>query len=305
MRVLLFACLLLASVATHAQPGAVTLSVAADSATPGVSLSIIRTSASASREGMLYAGGDFTRAAQVGFVAFLIRHGRDSLLVDTGLGSAIDAQYAEDMPVAVRPFFYYEKPVRTARAQLAAARMAMPGAVLLTHAHWDHASGVTDFPAADIWVSAAERTYMADRSAFVGSAWPSQVGAKNIRWRELAFAPVARDGFAESLDWWGDGSVVVVPLYGHTPGSVGVLVRVASGKRYFLVGDVVWSAAALAQGSPKFFAARWLVDHDEARTAQTIEQIRALQRSDPELVVVPAHDGAVHARLGYFPATVP
>ena len=109
---------------------------------------------------------------------------------------------------------------------------------------------------------------------------------------------------ASSADLFGDGSIVLVPLFGHTAGSVGMFVTVDSGKRYFFVGDAVWNAQALKKGSPKFWAARLLVDDDCAHTQQSIEQIRTLMAKRPEIVVVPAHDGTVQQTLGYFPAWV-
>jgi glyoxylase-like metal-dependent hydrolase (beta-lactamase superfamily II) len=33
-------------------------------------------------------------------------------------------------------------------------------AVLLTHAHWDHVSGLPDFPSAPVWVTAAEHAFI-------------------------------------------------------------------------------------------------------------------------------------------------
>lgn len=278
---------------------------AAGPVAPDVGLSIIQTAGVPTREGMLHADGDLLRPAQVSFAAFLIRHGDEYLLVDTGLGEQIDAQYAQDMPWWLRPFFGYDKPVVTVRQQLVAAGLALPEQVLLTHVHWDHASGVPDFPRAQVWISAAERELVRRATGGAATGWPSQVGSTRIRWQELALRPVPFEGFGESLDWWGDGSVVVVSMYGHTPGSVGVFVRVSSGKRYFLVGDVVWSSRALINGSPKSFAARMIVDADTEQTAQTVERIRAAQRRDPTLVVVPAHDAEVHASLGRFPAWVP
>ena len=135
-----------------------------------------------------------------------------------------------------------------------------------------------------------------------GGTWASQVADKNIRWQPFSFKPVAFMGFDASLDVFNDGTVVLVPLFGHTPGSVGLFVTVDSGKRFFLLGDVVWSAKALQDASPKFLPASLIVDMNRSLTQQSIEQIRQLQRQHPEIVMVPAHDGLVHQAMGYFPA---
>jgi glyoxylase-like metal-dependent hydrolase (beta-lactamase superfamily II) len=99
---------------------------------------------------------------------------------------------------------------------------------------------------------------------------------------------VPYETFDQSYDLFHDGSVVIVPLPGHTPGSLGVFVNLAPDRRLFLVGDVVhdsrgylervdkpWLTARTDSDPP---AARWMV----ARVAQ----FRAMV---PSVQVLPAH----------------
>ncbi len=271
---------------------------------PNVGLSIIRTGGSSTLEGMLFSGGSMTTKAQVNFSAFLIKHGDSTLLFDTGLGSQVEQQYQQDMPHWARPFFKYTEPVVPARSQLDKAGIALVQTILISHCHWDHASGLGDFPGATVSVPPAELEVIHHAGDGFGGAWPSQVNVPGIKWQTYEFKPVPFEGFSASLDWFGDGSVVLVPLSGHTEGSVGVFVKVDSGRRYFLVGDAVWRAAALKDGRPKFWLARWLVDHDVEQTQHVIDQIRAAAERNADLTVVPAHDASVQDALGYFPAWV-
>lgn len=39
-------------------------------------------------------------------------------------------------------------------------------------------------------------------------------------------------GFERSCDFYGDGSMVIVPAPGHTPGSIVIFVTLPDGKRY-------------------------------------------------------------------------
>lgn len=307
LRFLLLLFLTLAAVQTPAQTPAQTRADASVQPLPlpNVGLSIIRTGGASTVEGMLFAGGSFTTKASLNFSAFLVKHGERTLLFDTGLGSHIDAQFQQDMPHWARLFFKYDEPVLPARRQLEQAGMAPVQTIILSHSHWDHASGIPDFPDATVWASAPELALIHQPRHDFGGNWPSQVGSPDIKWQTLEFKAVPFEGFSTSLDLFGDGSVVLVPLYGHTPGSVGMFVTVDSGHRYFLVGDAVWSAGALKNGSPKFWAARWLADADSDQTQQAENQIRAAMQRDPSLTVVPAHDGAVQQALGYFPKWVP
>ena len=98
--------------------------------------------------------------------------------------------------------------------------------------------------------------------------------------------------------------MVLVPMPGHTPGSLGLFVTVDSGTQYFFIGDVAWTVAALRQGAPKFWVAGKLVDGDAQLTQASLDKVRALMQVEPDLVVIPAHDSAVQDGLGYFPAWV-
>lgn len=283
----------------HAQPAA-----SQASAPPTVGFSIIKTSQVSVPQALLVPGGDITLQVNSNFSAFLIKHRDDYLLFDTGLGEQIDAQYQQGMPLWWRPFFTYDKPVLSARAQLDRAGLPPMKRVILSHSHWDHAGGVQDFPEARIGMATDEWARVSAPSTGPGGTWASQVGADTIRWEALVFHPVPFMGYAESLDVYQDGSVVLVPMPGHTPGSVGLFVTVDSGRRYFFIGDVAWTLAALRQGEPKFWVAGKLVDGEAPQTQASLEKVRALMQAAPDLVVVPAHDSAVQDALGYFPAWV-
>lgn len=272
---------------------------------PRVGLSIVNTGRAHAVEALLVPGGSVLHKRAANFSAFLIKHGTRYMLFDTGLGRGIDAQYRQDMPVWARLAFGYEKPLRPAADQLAQAGIGALERVVLSHSHWDHASGVTDFPGVRIAVAKDEMQRIEQASAGVGTAWPSQVGASATVWEPLVFADTPYMGYSRSLDLFGDGAVVLVPMPGHTPGSVGLFVTVDSGRRYFLIGDVAWTREALAQGAAKFWAAGQLVDGDARGTQQSLEQVQHLMQRDPDLQVIPAHDSAVQDALGYFPRWLP
>ena len=271
---------------------------------PDVQFSIVRTGGTETLEGFVYSGGSFTKKATISYVGVLLRHGDDSILFDTGLGSQIGTQYDADMPWWMRPFFKYDSKASPVRDQLAADELKKIKFIVLSHAHWDHASGVSDFPNLDIWLTAPELQFVHDSPGSVGGAWASQVGSATIHWKIINFESHAYEGFTSSHDVFGDGSVVLVPLYGHTPGSIGMFVTTASGKRFFFCGDAVWNAKAIDTISPKFLLARLLGDSDQAQTLQVITHLHELKKSDPSLVIVPAHDGELQKSLGFYPRWV-
>ncbi len=275
--------------------------VAARPAPPQVGFSIIKTSKVSVPERLLLPDGSLTKKIDTNFSAFLIKHKNDYLLFDTGLGANIEAQYAKDMPYWARVAFKFDKPVLPARKQLDEAGFAPIKKVIISHGHWDHASGVPDFPEAEIFAAEDEMHSINHAESGTATAWPSQVATPGTRWSPVVLKPIAHKGYAHSLDLFNDGSVVLVAMPGHTEGSIGMFLTVDSGKCYFFIGDVAWKMGAVQLGAPKFWAASMVVDRDRDQTLRSVEQVRAVAQQYPDLVVVPAHDAAVQDALGYFP----
>ncbi|BGD71444.1 MBL fold metallo-hydrolase [Pseudomonas aeruginosa] len=259
-------------------------------------VALLRTSGVETLDALTVDGGSWVRRVPLSHTAVLIEHHAATLLFDTGLGRDIDAQFRADMPWWAAPLFAYQKVV-PARDQLDAAGIRVDR-ILLSHAHWDHASGLVDFPEVPVWAPYEEIAF--SRIATPPAAFPSQF-RHGVRWRPYSFDPRPFMGFDESLDLFGDGRLVLVPLPGHTPGSVGLFVTLDSGRRLFFSGDTSWRLEGVEGPRQKFFAGRALVDRDPARTLAQLAKIRLLLRSDPRLSVIPAHDARVQAALGYFP----
>ncbi|PHS14054.1 MAG: MBL fold metallo-hydrolase [Kangiella sp.] len=239
-------------------------------------------------EAFTVAGGSIFKTIEMIHGAILVTHGSDSFLFDTGLGESVDSQFEQDMPAFLVPFMSYQKG-KSVLAQLRAnSTLPKPSKIILSHAHWDHVSGIMDFPELDIWVTNAERNYMKEEGP--PAIFPSQVSSPDIKWRTYSLSADDYAGFSDSLDIYDDGTAVLVSLSGHTPGSIGLFVNTREGKRYFFIGDAVWNLDGLEKSRSKFWISSFLVDQDKEKTNAIVAKIIALVISNPELIIVPAHD---------------
>lgn len=291
--------LLLAPAARAAEPASAdSLRIPRPAKPVEVRFTLFKTSEVKTQEGLAFEGGNLFKSVTINHMALLVQHPRGRFVFDTALGRDIDRQYHQDMPWWAKPLFSYG-PVTPLRDQLEGARLGPVDRIILSHAHWDHASGLLDFPRAEVWITPAEKEFIA--GSHPGAVLPSQVDSPAINWKvfELEKAPFA--SFDRSRDVFGDGSVVLVPLAGHTPGSVGLFLTVTSGQQYFFCGDVVWKLDAAKQVKPKFWIPSRIVDNDRPATLKSIEHLHRLMEANPSLVVVPTHDAAVHDSLGYYP----
>lgn len=268
--------------------------------TNGLEFSIIKTSDAHTREMLVFSGGELGKQVKLQHVAILVRHPKGTFLFDTGLGSGIDAQFAQDMPFWAKPFFNYGA-VTPTRAQLDAAKVAPIERIIISHGHWDHVSGLGDFPQAEVWINGEEQEFL--RTPHAAAVLPSQIKGP-VKWVSYTFKDGPVGEFAQSLDLFGDGSAVLVPMPGHTPGSTGLFLKTGSGKEIFLIGDTVWKQEAIDKLAPKFWLARKMADHDPEQTFEVVKMLARLQQARPNLLIVPAHDTRVHDLLAYFPAFV-
>jgi glyoxylase-like metal-dependent hydrolase (beta-lactamase superfamily II) len=103
-----------------------------------------------------------------------------------------------------------------------AARLATIGVdpaevtdVIATHLHYDHCGGLGLLPMATVHVQRAELDFAAAPPEYQAAAYTPDDWASVERW-------AVHDG---EHDLFGDGSIVMIPTPGHTPGHMSVLVR--------------------------------------------------------------------------------
>jgi glyoxylase-like metal-dependent hydrolase (beta-lactamase superfamily II) len=239
-----------------------------------------------------YRGGSFSDRRDFTMTATLVQHPRGDLLIDTGFGRDIDAQFRR-LPWAFRAVTSYTRG-RPAVEQLGDRR---PRAILLTHAHWDHVSGVADFPGVPVWVTAAERRFISE------GGWITAVARETpgVTYREITFDGGPYLGFPASHDVHDDGSIVIVPAPGHTPGSVIVFLALPGGKRYALVGDLAWQREGIHEREERPWLQRTLADDDAQQVRENLLRMAAIAARFPEIALVPAHDARGFAAMPRLP----
>ncbi len=240
------------------------------------------------REMFTVSGGSFGSPFTLVYGAILVRHGEDAFLFDTGLGNHADAQFEADMPWWAAPFFKYETEHSVSEQLSADSTLPRPSRIFLSHAHWDHAGGLPDFPRLPVWLPRQEYDYI--HSEGPPAVFPSQFARPDSLWRIYTFEDRPHAGFKQSLDLYGDGSVVLVWMGGHTPGSVGLFVNTSNGERYLFPGDLVWNYDQISRLEGKFWLSRLLADDDSDRVLEVIRKLKDIRERRPDIRIVPAHD---------------
>ena len=265
----------------------------------GLRFALVKTAETETLDAFTVEGGAWTEKAIANHVAVLIEHHAATLLLDTSLGRQVDEQFETEMPWYDKPLLRYGK-VTPVRDQLERAGIRIDR-ILLTHSHWDHASGLADFPEVPVWAPYEEIEF--SRIATPPAVLPSQF-KHAVRWVPFLFDAQPFMGFERSLDLFGDASMVLVPLDGHTPGSVGLFLTLEDGRRFFFTGDASWRLEGFTGPREKFWISRNMVDNDREGTRKQLEKVNQLMRQYPQLSVIPAHDEAAQRQIGYYPRWV-
>ena len=254
---------------------------------------VLNTGHMIAKEAFAYRGGDLAEDSVFAVAAIVIDHPQGRFLFDAGFGSAA-TEHMKSVPPLVLTFSRHEldDPV----IQMLGPEYK-PDGIILSHLHWDHVSGLSDYPDTPVWLSAEQRKFLESGHRSVGLA-RALINPANIR--EFDYADETRSGFERSLDLFGDGSVVLVPVPGHTPGSLALLVALPSGRRFAFIGDLAWVSEGIRSPAERPWLARVVVDQDRDQVIDGLIHFHRLQKATG-LVVVPSHDGQVIDRIAHYP----
>lgn len=252
-----------------------------------VSVDVIDTGGINAIQALAVEGGGLV-SIETTIAAVLVRHPDATFLVDAGFGQNAAAHF-KTTPIALQIAGSLDH--RASIVDELRARDLSPGdltGVLLTHAHWDHVSGLEDMKEVPVYMHPAERAFIDDGEEATSLVRP---WVPELSLHTLPFDDGPALGFDESEDVFGDGAVIAVRLRGHTPGSIGVLLRVTPTRSALLLGDVAWLREGVLWPAQKSAIAR-TVEHDPARVREALVRLHRLARANPELLIVPAHDRA-------------
>jgi glyoxylase-like metal-dependent hydrolase (beta-lactamase superfamily II) len=212
---------------------------------------------------------------------YLIRHGDDLLLWDTGY--PVSARDATASPVLLP---------RTVVDQLRQLGVdpARVGQVGISHHHGDHTGQARDFPGATLLIGAGDWTALTAPPGAAGMGAPDPKPVAH--W-------ISGGGTVEQVrgdkDVFGDGSVVMLDTPGHTPGHHSLLVRLKGRGDVLLTGDLShFQQNYDTNGVPAF-------NTNRADTLASLDRFKKMAASLKATVII-QHEPADIAKLPRFPA---
>ena len=218
---------------------------------------------------------------------YLVDHPRGKLLFDTGLHVDTQVDPAGRIGAAADVYEVDFSPGEEVASRLATLDIDVGEIrfVVNSHLHFDHAGGNAQIPDATLIVQ--RREWRAGRD-------PDQARANHFDRRDYDLGHDVREVDGE-FDVFGDGSVVCLPAFGHTPGHQALRIRLEA-------GDVVLAADAC-------YLRRTLEDlhlppfgHDRGAMLETLRTLRRLRERGARIFY--GHDPGFWAGVPQAPADI-
>lgn len=208
---------------------------------------------------------------------YLIRHPEGDLLWDLGLPHGLAGAGPQTEGIFTMTLD------RTLTEQLADIGLSANAIefISISHSHFDHSGQAALFPESQWLVNKDEFDYMFSTAA--------------NRAQNVAFAELNKSIHSGNHDVFGDGSVMILALPGHTPGHSALQVNLVESGPTLLTGDLYHrSESRELKRVPRF-------NSDEAQTRASMDVFEALARESGARVII-QHEPKDVATLPKSPA---
>lgn len=207
---------------------------------------------------------------QLVYSCYIIRHGNDVLVWDTGFPKSS----APTSPKQSIPELLSQLDITPAQVKY----------VGLSHSHGDHIGQASLFPMATLLVGKGDWDVLSDPKATPNQApiapWLS--GSSKV------------EQLAGDRDVFGDGSVIILNMPGHTPGHRSLLVRLKETGNVLLTGDLAhFHENYDSNGVPSF-------NTDRAATLASLDRFKQIAKNLKATVII-QHDQRDIPKLPAFP----
>ena len=198
------------------------------------------------------------------------------VMVDAGMDQPMHKQIGRgaDEPYFPEQAQQVDKALRGARA------------IVFTHEHGDHVTGVIRTP---YLAELAPKTILTRAQVRTLETTPQFPDLRITEEQAQRYHIIDYDHYMAFAPGW-----ALIKAAGHTPGSQMMFITLDSGREYLLIGDAAWHMDGVRKVLGK--DAPWIVE-DTAAVTDQLKWLNTLSMTDKNLVIVASHDDDEHKDL--------
>lgn len=199
------------------------------------------------------------------------------VMIDAGMDEPMHKQIgrgAEGEPYFAEQAQQVEKALRGARA------------IIFTHEHGDHVTGVIRTP---YLAELAPKTVLTRAQVNTLETRPQFPDLKITDEQARRYHIIDYDQYMAFAPGW-----TLIKAAGHTPGSQMMFIALESGREYLLIGDAAWHMDGIRKVAGK--DAPWIVE-DTVAVNDQLRWLNGLYNTEKDLVIIASHDDDEHKAL--------
>jgi glyoxylase-like metal-dependent hydrolase (beta-lactamase superfamily II) len=198
------------------------------------------------------------------------------VMVDAGMDQPMHKQIGRgaDEPYFPEQAQQVDKALRGARA------------IVFTHEHGDHVTGVIRTP---YLAELAPKTILTRAQVRTLETTPQFPDLRITEEQAQRYHIIDYDHYMPFAPGWS-----LIKAAGHTPGSQMMFITLDSGREYLLIGDAAWHMDGVRKVVGK--DAPWIVE-DTAAVTDQLKWLNTLSMADKNLVIIASHDDDEHKDL--------
>jgi N-acyl homoserine lactone hydrolase len=225
---------------------------------------------------------------EVPYVSFMVEHPTAGvILVDTGMHPSVAVDPKQNLGrigARLAAGIKMEKSVPDRLRELGIEHPDV-GLVVMTHLHFDHASGISEFPEAT-FVMSKQEWEAATGSRPWAHGYVTRQFDHAFDYRLLDFEARSVDSYAtfgRAIDLLGDGSIRLVFTPGHTMGHMAVVLRLRD-REAVVAGDSIYTRRTLEDGVLPTHA------EDMHLFRRSLKELQLYSDTNPDALIIPGHD---------------
>lgn len=173
--------------------------------------------------------------------------------------------------------------------------------IIISHFHADHIAALKDFPNCKyIYLKNGYdlvknlKGFGALKQGYLKGLLPDDFESRSIVIDSDKNDYIVKtiDPFTKTFDYFGDGSILFIPLEGHYRGHLGALIN-GEKEKYFLIADSCWLSKSFKENIPPHTMANIIMDNSKDYKI-TLERIHQFHKKNPEVNILPSHCGEVY-----------